>query len=292
MKLATDLVKAILIRNGIEPVNISESSILSLKQPLTESKFSLYLRTEHLSQFLPGYVYSIKECPLSYDIELEIQNIFDNLDLLSEEFESLSFVSVWIEMHQSIFEQNRFMKSNFTFREEEIALAKGLVRSLNSQISNAAYFWLQHFEGFMIYVRNKLIELFQEAYDLILGLQQVFLIREKEELLKTVSYGDELYEVKLLAAELYSIEQNLKCSESISTKSQASAYINRIREFVRSGWRQGYIVCHHKRSNKISLMSLPKYVKDTSDRSARKQVKSLISATVCGRNIDFGLTDI
>lgn len=60
MKLATDLVKAILIRNGVEPVNISESSKLSLKQPLTELKFSLYLRTEHLSHFLPGYVYSIK----------------------------------------------------------------------------------------------------------------------------------------------------------------------------------------------------------------------------------------
>ncbi len=58
MKLATDLVKAILIRNGVEPVNISESSKLSLKQPLTELKFSLYLRTEHLSHFLPGYVYS------------------------------------------------------------------------------------------------------------------------------------------------------------------------------------------------------------------------------------------
>jgi hypothetical protein len=43
MKLATDLVKAILIRNGVEPVNISESSKLSLKQPLTELKFSLYL---------------------------------------------------------------------------------------------------------------------------------------------------------------------------------------------------------------------------------------------------------
>lgn len=56
MKLATDLVKAILIRNGVEPVNISESSKLSLKQPLTELKFSLYFRTEHLSHFLPGYV--------------------------------------------------------------------------------------------------------------------------------------------------------------------------------------------------------------------------------------------
>ncbi len=60
MKLATDLVKAILIRNGVEPVNISESSKLSLKQPLTELKFSLYLRTEHLSHFLPGYVYSLE----------------------------------------------------------------------------------------------------------------------------------------------------------------------------------------------------------------------------------------
>ncbi|MQI37689.1 hypothetical protein EI025_28205, partial [Escherichia coli] len=105
---------------------------------------------------------------------------------------------------------------------EEVELAKGLVCSHNSQISNAAYFWLQHFEEFMIYVRNKLIDLFREAYDLILGMQQVFFIREKEELLKTISYGDELYEVKFMAAELYSIEQNLKCSESISTKSQAS----------------------------------------------------------------------
>jgi hypothetical protein len=41
----------------------------------------------------------------------------------------------------------------------------------------------------MIYVRNKLIDLFREAYDLILGMQQVFFIREKEELLKTISYG-------------------------------------------------------------------------------------------------------
>ncbi|HIA9696483.1 TPA: hypothetical protein ACWSZM_005277, partial [Escherichia coli] len=118
-----------------------------------------------------------------------------------------------------------------------------------------------------------------------------FFIREKEELLKTISYGDELYEVKFMAAELYSIEQNLKCSESISTKSQASAYINRIREFVRSGWRQGYIVCHHKRSNQISSLSLPMYLKDTSGRSARKRVKRLISSTVCGRNKDLGLTD-
>lgn len=106
--------KAILIRNGVEPVNISESSKLSLKQPLTELKFSLYLRTEHLSHFLPGYVYSIKECPLSYDIGIEIQKIFESLHLLNEEFESLGFVSVWIEMHQSIFEQSRFKKSNFT----------------------------------------------------------------------------------------------------------------------------------------------------------------------------------
>nr|WP_250909966.1 hypothetical protein [Escherichia coli] len=174
MKLATDPVKAILIRNGVEPVNISESSKLSLKQPLTELKFSLYLRTEHLSHFLPGYVYSIKECPLSYDIGIEIQKIFESLHLLNEEFESLGFVSVWIEMHQSIFEQSRFKKSNFTFREEEVELAKGLVCSHNSQISNAAYFWLQHFEEFMIYVRNKLIDLFREAYDLILGMQQVF----------------------------------------------------------------------------------------------------------------------
>ena len=66
MKLATDLVKAILIRNGVEPVNISESSKLSLKQPLTELKFSLYLRNENLDQFIPGYVYSIKECPMAY----------------------------------------------------------------------------------------------------------------------------------------------------------------------------------------------------------------------------------
>ncbi|HAS1059058.1 TPA: hypothetical protein I3776_002692 [Enterobacter cloacae] len=291
MKLATDLVKAILIRNGVEPVNISESSKLSLKQPLTELKFSLYLRTEHLSHFLPDYVYSIKECPLSYDIGIEIQKIFESLHLLNEEFESLGFVSVWIEMHQSISEQSRFKKSNFAFREEEVELAKGLVCSHNSKISNAAYFWLQHFEEFMIYVRNKLIDLFREAYDLILGMQQVFFIREKEELLKTISYGNDLYEVKFMAAELYSIEQNLKCSESISTKYQASAYINRIREFVRSGWRQGYIVCHHKRSNQISSLSLPMYLKDTSGRSARKRVKRLISSTVCGRNKDLGLTD-
>ncbi|MFP1463773.1 hypothetical protein ACLB1E_34845 [Escherichia coli] len=79
--------------------------------------------------------------------------------------------------HQSIFEQIKFKKSNFTFREEEVELAKGLV-VYNSQISNAAYFWLQHFEEFMIYVRNKLIDLFREAYDLILGMQQVFFIRE------------------------------------------------------------------------------------------------------------------
>ncbi len=31
----------------------------------------------------------------------------------------------------------------------------------------------------MIYVRNKLIDLFREAYDLILGMQQVFFIRGK-----------------------------------------------------------------------------------------------------------------
>ncbi len=53
MKLATDLVKAILIRNGVEPVNISESSKLSLKQPLTELKFSLDIC--ELSIYLTSY---------------------------------------------------------------------------------------------------------------------------------------------------------------------------------------------------------------------------------------------
>ncbi len=141
----------------------------------------------------------------------------------------------------------------------------------------------------MIYVRNKLIDLFREAYDLIPWNAASIFHSGKEELLKTISYGDELYEVKFMAAELYSIEQNLKCSESISTKSQASAYINRIREFVRSGWRQGDRACHHKRSNQISSLSLPMYLKDTSGRSARKRIFFFFS--VRGRNKDLGLTD-
>ena len=49
MKLATDLVNAVLIKNGIVPTSINELPVTSLVKPLTQVHLSLYLKTTHLS---------------------------------------------------------------------------------------------------------------------------------------------------------------------------------------------------------------------------------------------------
>ncbi|ELF2647488.1 hypothetical protein ABFP18_004501 [Enterobacter hormaechei] len=43
MKLATDLVNAVLIKNGIVPTSINELPVTSLVKPLTQVHLSLYL---------------------------------------------------------------------------------------------------------------------------------------------------------------------------------------------------------------------------------------------------------
>ena len=98
MKLATDLVNAVLIKNGIVPTSINELPVTSLVKPLTQVLLSLYLITTHLSPFVPDYVESLIDCPVSYDIGLERQQCINSAELLCEDMESLEFISVWIEL--------------------------------------------------------------------------------------------------------------------------------------------------------------------------------------------------
>ncbi|EPG7898260.1 hypothetical protein NLX27_004801, partial [Escherichia coli] len=142
MKLATDLVNAVLIKNGIVPTSINELPVTSLVKPLTQVHLSLYLKTTHLSQFVPDYVESLKDCPVSYDIGLELQQCINSAELLCEDMESLEFISVWIELYTCNSKQQQFEKSNFSFRTEDIELAKMLSCSHEILISQAACFWL------------------------------------------------------------------------------------------------------------------------------------------------------
>ena len=111
MKLATDLVNAVLIKDGVVPVSITEMPVQSLVNPLTQVHLSLYLKTTHLSRFVPDYVETLKDCPVSYDIGLELQQCISSAELLCEDMESLEFISVCIELYKCNSKQLRFEES-------------------------------------------------------------------------------------------------------------------------------------------------------------------------------------
>lgn len=291
MKLATDLVNAVLIKNGIVPTSINELPVTSLVKPLTQVHLSLYLKTTHLSRFVPDYVESLKDCPVSYDIGLELQQCINSAELLCEDMESLEFISVWIELYTCNSKQQRFEKSNFSFRTEDIELAKMLSCSHEILISQAACFWLLYFEDFMKYVRNRLCALLRQVLILIAGLRNVYLQRNEDQLIKRVKHGNEMLEVTLKAVALCSIERYLKSYASLRTEAAASGFIKCIQSYISTGWRHGYIVCQYSKNGRSLGKSLPLFIKETSEHNIQKRVNRLISSTISGRNKDLGLYD-
>lgn len=291
MKLATDLVNAVLIMNGIVPTSITELPVQSLVKPLTQLHLSLYLKTTHLSKFVPDYVETLKDCPVSYDIGLELQQCINNAELLCEDMESLEFISVWIELYSCNSKQQRFEKSSFSFRDEDIELAKMLTCSNETLISQAACFWLLYFEDFMKYVRNRLCVLLRQVLFLIAGLQKAYLQRNEDQLIKRVKHGNETLEVTLKAVAPCSMERYLNSYTSLRTESAASGFIKCIQSYISTGWRHGYIVCQYSRNGQSLGKSLPLFIKEKSEHSIQKRVNRLMSATILGRNKDLGLSD-
>lgn len=291
MKLATDLVNAVLIKNGIVPVSITELPAQSLVNPLTQVHLSLCLKTTHLLQFVPNYVETLKECPVSYDIGLELQQCINSAELLCEDMESLECISVWIELYTCNSKQQWFEKSNFSSRAEDIELAKMLACSHEPLISQAACFWLLYFEDFMRYVRNRLCALLRQVLILIAGLRKAFLLRNVDQLIKRVKHGNETMEVTLKAVSLSSMDRYLKTYTSLGTKAAASSFIKCVQSYIRTGWRYGFIVCHYFQNGQSLGMSLPFYMKETSEHNIQKRANRLISSTISGRNKDLGLCD-
>jgi len=291
MKISTDLVRAVLLKDGILPVSITELPARSLVQPLTQVQLTLYLNTAHLSRFVPGYVDTLKDCPVSYDIGLELQQCISSAELLSEDMESLEFISVWIELYTCDSLQQRFEESNFSQRTEDIELAKALTRSHDPRISEAACFWLLHFEDFMRYVRNNLCSLLRQVLILIDGLRKAFLQRNEDQLIKRVRYGNETLEVTLKAVALCSMDRYLKSYTTLRTKEAAKGFINSVQSYISTGWRHGYIVCQYSRNGNSLGKSLPHYMRETSVHCIQKRANRLISSTMTGRNKDLGLYD-
>ncbi|AIX52471.1 TPA: hypothetical protein HMV82_15985 [Escherichia coli] len=291
MKLATDLVNAVLIKDGVVPVSITEMPVQSLVNPLTQVHLSLYLKTTHLSRFVPDYVETLKDCPVSYDIGLELQQCISSAELLCEDMESLEFISVWIELYTCNSKQQRFEESNFSLRSEDIELAKMLACSHDLLISQAACFWLLYFDDFMRYVRNRLCTLLREVLILIAGLRNAFLHRNEDQLIKRVKYGNEMLEVTLKAIALCSMDRYLKSFTSLRTEAAASGFIKCVKSYISTGWRHGYIVCHYYRNGQSLGKSLPLFISETSEYSIQKRVNRLISSTISGRNKDLGLSD-
>lgn len=291
MKLATDLVNAVLIKDGIVPVSITEFPVQSLVKPLTQVQLSLYLKTTHLSRFVPGYVETLKDCPVSYDIGLELQQCISSAELLCEDMDSLEFISVWIELYTCNSKQQRFEESNFSLRTEDIELAKMLACSHELLISQAACFWLLYFEDFMRYVRNRLCALLRQVLILIDGLRKAFLHRSEDQLIKRVKHGNETMEVTLKAVALSSMDRYLKSYTSLRTKAAASGFIKCVQSYIRTGWRHGFIVCQCFQNGQPLGKSLPFYMKETSEHNIQRRTNRLISSTISGRNKDLGLYD-
>ncbi|EEX1006238.1 hypothetical protein D3981_004218 [Escherichia coli] len=291
MKFTEDLVNAVLISNGITPVNVNETSCIALSDSFTKLTFSLYLNITHLTSFVPGYIDSMGDCPLSFDIGQEIQQVLESAHLLCDDLESLEYSSVWIELHQDESFQSLYKQSNFGLREEDIELAQTLVRSHDSKISKAGYYWQLHFDEFMKYVRNALSDLLHEVFDLMVGLRQAFLLRDKEKTIKNVTHGFDVLEISLSALNLYSLEMDLRCHSPLRTRKCAVSYIRRVRKYVDYGWQQGFITCRYSHNGQFMACSTPIFLKNMSEHNVQKRINRLISTTLCGRNNDLGLCD-
>jgi hypothetical protein len=291
MKLITDIASAILSRNNISAVNVREPSNVSLGQPFAEINYSLCLNIAQLDQFIPGYVDSLLDCPIAIDIGLEITQVLKSAMLLCDDLDSLELVTVRVDLHQCEESQRQFMESNFSIRKDDVRLAKMLVRASDDTISLVAFYWLEHIEGFMRYVRNALSVLLYEAYDLVTALQAVYLRRVNEQTIMRVQYRADLLEITLSGILLSSLERHLSWPGQLRSYESAVEYLRKVQMYVRHGWKQGFITCHHTHNGQSQGRSLPAYLRVQSEHAKQRSLNHLISNTIRGKNKDLGLSD-
>ncbi|MBL5885693.1 hypothetical protein I7V28_19520 [Lelliottia amnigena] len=291
MKFLTQLVTAVLLQNGVEPVNVEVKTRFSLEQPIEDCSLSIYCKISQLAGFLPGYIATFKESVLAFDVELELQQLLSGAEVLCDEYESLEYISVWLELHREPQRQRDYRKSCFGLSDAQCELANQMTHACEPNISQMASSWLLHIDAFMRYVRNTLSLEMQFILSLFDDLHQIALSRSTPHIIKTVTHGPDVLTIELSRLNSETIEGHLRNNSPVSTRKSAADYIRRIQSFAHTGGRLGYVTCRHFRSGEPVCRSLPAFLRNRGPDSDRKQLNRLIADTVGGRNQDIGLCD-
>lgn len=291
MKFTTDLVTAVLVQNGVKPVNVDVITKCSFYQPIEDYTFRVYCAVSQLVGYLPGYIASFEGSALAFDIELELRQLLVGAQDLCDEYESLGFISVWLELHRRPQDRQAFLKSTFDLPEAQCHLANQLITVSEPKVSQMASSWLLHMSDFLTYVRNTLAGEMLFMFSLFDELRQLALHRKRTQTIKTVTHGSDVLKVMLAALDIESIDMHLRNTPAVWTRKNASDYIRRIQSYAHSGARTGYVTCHRFNSGNEICRSLPAYLRAGEHEGGLKQINRLIADTVVGRNKDIGLSD-
>ena len=291
MKFSTDLVTAVLVKNGITPINVEVMTKCSLDNSIDDCSFNIYCTVSQLVGYLPGYIASFEGSVLAFDIELELKQLLLGSEKLCYGYESLTYVSVWIELHRDPQRRQAFLKSNFGLPDAQRDLANQLTSACDSSISQIASLWLLHMDEFMQYVRNKLAGDMLFILSLFDALHRIAVQRKRTQVIKTVTHGTDVLKIMLAPLGVESIDRHLQSTSPVWTMKSATDYIRRIQSYSHSGGRLGFVTCHHFRSGNVIRRSLPAYLRAAEHDGGRKQLNRLIVDTVVGRNKDIGLYD-
>jgi len=291
MKFLTKLVTAVLLQNGVEPANVELKTRFALEQPIDDCSLSIYCKVSQLAVFLPGYIATFNESVLAFDVELELQQLLSGADVLCDEYESLAYISVWLELHREPQRQRDYRKSYFGLSDAQSELANQLAHACEPNISQMASSWLLHMDAFMRYVRNTLSQEMQFMLSLFDDLHHIALSRSTPQIIKTVTHGTDVLTIELSRLDSETIDGHLRNNTPVTTRKNAADYIRGIQSFAQTGGRLGYVTCRHFRSGEPVCRSLPTFLRNRGPYSDRKQLNRLIADTVGGRNHDIGLCD-
>lgn len=292
MKLSNDVINAVLNKSGFNPVSVEEKSGLSIEKPFTKLTVSIYIEITQFRALIPDYIKSLKGCPLSIDIEMELNEIMSSAKLLCDDMRSLEFIPLWVEVSNGGYYGDHVPALTYKHRDEDVELAKYLTSVTDPKIQKAAMFWLLHFSDFMQFVRNTFSRLLEEAFTLLAQLQIVFCRRREMPTLKELQYRNETFKIQMRALDLTSLSSKLRYRVKDPSIHDARCYLKRIASFVNQDWQDGYVTCSHFSDGRYINQSTPCLLSLSKKNSqVRKFMNRLITDTRRGRAVDLLLAD-